>query len=176
MKKILITASAALFLLSCVSSGEPASLRTAAFVDMERFMGDWYVVALIPTPFEKNIANGVENYRMNDKGEILVTYTYRKGSPEGKEKTMRQKGWIINSETNAEWKVRPLWPLKLPYYVLEVGSDYGYTVIGTDSKDYLWIMSRKPAMDGKELEEIIARMVERGYDRDSMQFMVQDWG
>ena len=176
MKKISLIAAAVIFVFSCASSGEQDPVRTALYVDLERFMGDWYVVALLPTPFEKNIANGVENYRLNDKGEILVTYTYRKGSPEGKEKVMRQKGWIVDDVSNAEWRVRPLWPLKLPYYVLEVGGDYDYTVIGTDSLDYLWIMSREPAMDGAELEEIIARMGERGYDREKIQFMEQEWG
>ncbi|MDC7223308.1 MAG: lipocalin family protein [Spirochaetales bacterium] len=165
-----------LFVLSCTTTKEgPASFGTAEYVDRERFWGDWYVQALIPTVWEKNIANGVETYSQEEDGSILVTYRFRKGSPQGREKVMYQKGWIVDEESNGEWRVSPLWPLKFPYYVWEVGSDYDYAVIGTDSYNYLWIMSRSPVMDGALLEEIIGRMVSRGYRRDKIVMMEQVW-
>jgi apolipoprotein D and lipocalin family protein len=165
-----------LVFLSCatVGEGEPFH-KTADYVNLERFQGDWYVIALIPSIIEKNIANGVENYRLTEKGEIRVTYTFRKGSPLGKKKVTGQRGWVIDKKTNAEWRVRPIWPLKLHYYILEVGSNYEYTVIGTNNYDYLWIMARTPEMEGDLLEEIIGRMVDRGFDRDRIIFMEQSW-
>lgn len=164
------------FIISCATTSNDAPfLRTVDYVDLERFQGDWYVIALIPSIIEKNIANGVENYQLTEKGEIRVTYTFRKGSPVGKEKVTGQRGWIWNTQTNAEWRVRPLWPLKLPYYILELGEEYDYTVIGTNSFDYLWIMARSPAMDPDQLNEIIDRMVDRGFERDKIIFMEQKW-
>ncbi|MGC9312441.1 MAG: lipocalin family protein [Sediminispirochaetaceae bacterium] len=148
--------------------------ETVPYVDLERFAGDWYVIAVIPTPFEKNAVNGIENYSINEDGTIQVRYTFRKGSPGGKQKVMYQKGWIYNPETNADWRVRPIWPLKLPYYILELAEDYSYTVVGTNNYKYLWIMARKPAMDKTVYDEVVSRMAQRGYDTDKIQRMKQD--
>ena len=151
--------------------------KTVEYVDLEKFSGDWYVIALIPTAFERKAANGVENYSINNKdGTIQVRYTFRKGSPEGKEKIMYQKGWVYNEETNAEWRVRPLWPLKLPYYILDLDEEYSYTIVGTNNYNYLWIMARNPVMENSLLENLIANMVEIGYEKDKIQYMTQSWG
>ncbi|MBN2625646.1 MAG: lipocalin family protein [Spirochaetales bacterium] len=175
MKKVVGLIPLIIIMISCASSGEQPFQPTVDYVDMERFMGDWYVIGLIPTVFEKDIANGVENYSRRENGEIRVRYSFRKKSPQGKEKVMFQRGWIVDSATNAEWEVSPLWPLRLPYYVLELGENYDYTVIGTNNFDYLWIMSRTPSIEESLLEDIIRRMEKRGYDRERILFMDQVW-
>lgn len=147
--------------------------QTVDYVDMEKFSGDWHVIALIPTSFEKGAEDGIENYSFDDKGNIRVKYTFKKGKGELKEKVMYQKGWIYNYKTNAEWRVQPLWPLKLPYYIMELDKDYSYTVIGTNNYKYLWIMARSSEMDQNILDEITDRMVERGFDRDKIIMMKQ---
>jgi len=46
-------------LTGCVEDGgEP--METVPYVDLERFMGDWYVVANIPTTIEKGAHNAVD--------------------------------------------------------------------------------------------------------------------
>ena len=176
MRKLLFPILILSYLTSCVSyTGDQPFQPIAEGVDINRFLGDWFVIALLPTPMEKSIANGVENYSLRENGEIRVTYTFRKGNPSGREKVMYQRGWIVDTHTNAEWRVRPLWPLKLPYYILEVGDDYSYTVIGTNKYDYLWIMSREPSLEPHLLEEIIRRMEERGYSMNDLVYMEQNW-
>ena len=46
------------------SSMEP--LKTVDHVDIGRFMGDWYVIANIPTYIEKGAHNAIESYRLDD--------------------------------------------------------------------------------------------------------------
>lgn len=142
--------------------------KSVNYVDMDRFSGDWYVIALIPTFLEKKATDGIENYSINDEGEIRVEYTYKK---DGKDKVMYQKGWIYNEETNSEWRVQPLWPLKMPYYILELGDDYSYTIIGTNNYDYLWIMARTEIMDKPILNDVINRMADRGFNREKIIYM-----
>lgn len=165
-----------IMLTSCATTMKEPFHKTTEYVDLEKFSGDWYVIALLPTFIEKSAANGIENYSLLDNGEIRVRYTFRKGSPDGKEKIMYQRGWIYNKDTNADWRVRPLWPLKLPYYILELDEKYTYTVIGTNNHKYLWIMSRTPKMDSDLLTAIFDRMEQRGYDKNTIQFMEQKWG
>ena len=63
-----------LFLIGCSTSKvswDP--LQTVPYVDINRFMGDWYVIANIPTFIEKRATNAMESYKLNNKGEIETT-------------------------------------------------------------------------------------------------------
>jgi hypothetical protein len=64
---------------------------------------------------------------------------------------------ITDPETNAEWRIQPVWPLRFPYLVLEVGKEYEYTVIRVPNRKYIWIMSRESEMD----ESLYASLSER---------------
>jgi len=57
-----------------------APIRTVPSVDLSRFMGDWYVIAHIPTFVEDEAYNAVESYRLDDDGTIATVFTFRQGS------------------------------------------------------------------------------------------------
>jgi apolipoprotein D and lipocalin family protein len=144
-------------------------------MDMGKFLGSWYVVGLLPSAFEKGAANGIETYSIDGKGDIRVEYVFYKGGPEGKKTVMHQKGWIVDKEKNTEWLVQPLWPLKLPYLIIDLAEDYRYTAIGTDNYKYVWIMSRTPVIAESDYEGILARLAARGYKTAAIQRMQQVW-
>lgn len=146
------------------------------YVDIQRFMGDWYVISSIPTVFEKGAVNAIETYTWNEKkGIVDVGFTYRVGSPDGKVKSMTQRGFIYDSESNAEWRVQPLWPLKLGYLIIDLADDYSYTVVGVPSRNYLWIMAREPALSDSVYQGILDRVAAQGYDLDAIQLVPQEW-
>ena len=45
-------------------------LETVDYVDLEKFMGDWYVIANIPTFIEKGAVNAIESYKLDSKGRV----------------------------------------------------------------------------------------------------------
>ena len=47
-------------------------MKTVDQVDIDRFMGPWYVIANIPTFLEKGAHNAVETYSLNDDGTIAT--------------------------------------------------------------------------------------------------------
>ncbi len=139
--------------------------KTVDFVDMERFMGDWYVVAGRFTALEKNVFNAVESYTWNENAKrIDISFNYNKGSLTGPVKSIPQKGWIYNKETNAHWKVSPFWPLKLDYLVIGLAADYDWTVIGVPNEKYVWIMSRNPHLPKETIQTIIDELDRNGYN------------
>ena len=71
-----------LLFTACAASRRPP-IRTVPQVDLGRFMGDWYVIANIPTFVEKRAHNAVESYRLDSDGTIATTFTFRKGSFDG---------------------------------------------------------------------------------------------
>jgi apolipoprotein D and lipocalin family protein len=138
--------------------------KTVSKVEIDRFMGKWYVMAGRFTFLESEVHNGVEIYTWNEKEKrIDISFTFNKGSLTGKEKSIPQKGWIENNQTNAHWKVSPFWPLKFDYLVLDLADDYSWTAIGVPNGKYLWIMSRQKMMPEKQLNDIITRLKESGY-------------
>ena len=69
-------------------------IHTVLSVDLNRFMGDWYVIANIPTTIEKDAYNAVESYRLAEDGTIETTFTFNKGGFDGPLKTYHPRGYI----------------------------------------------------------------------------------
>ncbi len=156
-------------------SGAHHGQKLETHVNLEKFMGDWYVIASIPTMFEKGAVNAVENYTWNDKGYVDVTFTYIKDKPDGKAKRMTQKGFIYDESSNAEWRVQPIWPLRLGYLILDLAEDYSYTVIGVPNRKYLWIMAREPSLSDSVYQKILKDVEQQGYAVSEIQKVPQSW-
>ena len=75
-------------------------MKTVDYVDIERFMGDWYVIANIPTFIEKGATNAIESYKLGNKGVIETTFTFYQDSPDGEKKVYRPKGFIYNTNNS----------------------------------------------------------------------------
>jgi apolipoprotein D and lipocalin family protein len=163
----------------CASTNTPPLEAMDRKVDLERFMGDWYVIGFIPVtiPFfsEEGAHNGVESYRLTEDGVIETTYTFRKGSFDGPEKRMTPKGWVYNEETNAEWRMQFLWPFKAAYLIVYLDEDYQRTIIGVPSRKYVWIMSRDPQLSDADYQELLDQAARVGYDTEKVQRVPQRW-
>jgi len=158
--------------VSACSSPEP--LRTVDHVDLKRFMGDWYVIANIPTSIEKGAHNAVESYRLNDDGTIATTFTFRDGSFNGETKSYHPRGFV-QDESNTVWGMQFVWPIKADYRVIYLDEDYKVTVIGRNKRDYVWIMARKPEIPEPEYQSILVMLGSVGYDTSEIQRVPQRW-
>lgn len=172
MKNWQLLLSALFFLSSCSFGGK---MKTVNQVDLQRFMGSWYVIAIIPNFIEKNAVNGIESYKLNDNNSIDIEYRFHKNSPEGKQKVMHPKAWVYDKETNAEWRVQFFWPFKFPYLIIDLADDYRYTVIGVPNRKFVWIMSRTPEITDSDYEKILARLKKNGYEIEKIKKMPQIW-
>ena len=151
-------------------------MKTVEKVDLQRFMGRWYVLAGRFTFLEKDVNNGVETYTFNsDQNRIDVDFTYHRGSPDGAIKSIPQKAWVYNQATQAHWKVSPLWPFKFDYLIVALDQEYLWTAVGVPDQKYLWIMAR----DWKNSESIIAEAIKSlsnsGYDTRDLVRVPQVW-
>ena len=171
--RILTTAFIAMFLSACNS--EEGGLETVNYVDIERFMGPWYVIANIPTFLEKGAHNAIETYSLNDDGTIATHFTFRKDSFDGKQKDYNPKGWILDEETNARWGMRFVWPIKADYRIVWLDKDYSVTVIARDARDFVWIMAREPEIPAELYDEIVAFVASIGYDTSKLERVPQRW-
>jgi apolipoprotein D and lipocalin family protein len=152
----------------------PAPIRTVESVDIERFMGDWYVIAAIPTFIEKKSYNAVESYRLDSDGTILTTFRFNKGGLEGPLKTYTPRGFIRDGESNAVWEMQFIWPFKAEYRVIYLTEDYSQTVIGRSKRDYVWIMARRPSIPEEDYNYILQFLREQGYTLDKLRKVPHD--
>ena len=155
-----------LFLTACDSR---PSLDTVDTVDLQRFMGDWYVIASIPTVFEREAYNPIENYALNADGSIATTFTFNAGSTEGESKIFRATGFVQNTQTNAQWGMQFVWPIKADYRIVYLDKDYQYTIIARQKRDYVWIMARSPLITAERLDQLRALVAAMGYDTQLLQ-------
>ena len=176
MKSMRITLAALLLTLTlsaCAARGP--QMKTVNYVDLERFMGDWYVIANIPTFLEKNAHNAVETYELNDDGSIQTTFTFLKGGFDGEKKQYNPKGFITNTDTNATWGMRFVWPIKADYRIVYLDDDYSQTIIARQKRDFIWIMARTPDITEEDYDRLVALAGRIGYDTSKIERVPQKW-
>jgi len=154
------------------SAMEP--LQPVERVDLERFMGDWYVIANIPTAIERGAHNAIESYRLDSDGTVATTFTFRDGAFDGPRKAYHPRGFI-RSESNAVWGMQFVWPIKADYRIVYLDEDYSVTVIGRNKRDYVWIMAREPSIPEAEYLRIVERVEAMGYDISELEKVPQQW-
>jgi len=148
----------------------------AGSIDIQDFMGCWYVQANIPTFLDAGSTNNVELYRWNEKeSRIDVTFQYTK---DGKDTLSYQKGWVDNEQATL-WRLHPrllwvFWPFNLPYVLTYVAEDFSSAIVGYPDRSYLWIMTREVHPDAAEVERLINMAVDQGYKREDINMVAND--
>ena len=171
--RTVVLATLAAGLAACAAKGP--EMKTVDYVELERFMGDWYVIANIPTFLEKDAYNAVETYTLNEDGTIDTRFTFNKGSFDGKAKSFNPKGFITDPKTNALWGMRFVWPIKADYRIVYLDEDYSQTVIARQKRDFVWIMARTPDLPSQDYDALVEFVADLGYDTGKLQRVPQRW-
>jgi len=138
-------------------------------------MGDWYVIANIPTFIEEGAHNAVESYRLDEDGTIATTFTFRDGDFDGELKRYNPRGFVRDDPSKAVWGMQFIWPFKAEYRIIYLSDDYTRTIIGRSARDYVWIMARSPQIDDREYQAMVALLAEVGYDVSQVRKVPQRW-
>jgi apolipoprotein D and lipocalin family protein len=151
-----------------------APLPLVEDVDLDRFMGRWYVLASIPTFLERGAHNAVEAYRREPDGTIATTFTFRRGGFDG-DLVQYSPRAFVSDESPALWGMQFAWPIKAEYRIVYLAPDYSQTVIGRSARDYAWLMARTPEVAESDYQRFTALLSELGYDTTSVQRAPQRW-
>lgn len=142
-------------------------LEVVSAVDLSRYAGRWYEISRLPNRFEKKCADSVTaTYTLRSDGKVDVVNRCRKTN--GKYTTATGKAKIVDKKTNAKLKVTFFWPFYGDYWILDLGPNYEYAVVGSPDRDYLWILSRTPQLDEQLYERLLSEMEKRGFATDKM--------
>ena len=148
-------------------------VRTVEQVDLKRYLGDWYEVARFPNRFQRQCAGDVRaSYAMRPDSRLDVVNRCR-----GADGITEARGVarIADARTSAKLKVRfaPAWLSFLPsvwgdYWIIGLAGDYSWAVVGAPDREYLWILSRTPSLEGSAMEAARAAARHQGFDLERL--------
>jgi lipocalin len=143
-------------------------------VDLEKYMGTWYEIARFPHSFEKNLVGVTATYSLKPNGKVDVVNKGYKNTLDGKLKKAKAFAKLPDPEVTGRLKVFFFWPFGADYIILELDQDnYQYALVGSSSKNYLWILSRTPQMDPKTYDMLVSKAAQRGYDVSQLEVVPQ---
>lgn len=151
-------------LAACRSGSVKPTIPPAPHVDIPRFMGDWYVIAHIPTYPERDAHAAVESYALRPDGRIQTTFRYRKGALDAPIRIMHPVGTVRAGSSGAVWGMQFAWPIQAEYVIVYVDDDYQQTIVGRSKRDYVWLMARTPHIPAADYEARIRQIAALGYD------------
>ena len=143
------------------ASGMPA-LATVPQVDLARYMGLWYEIARIDHWFQKGCINSSATYTMLPDGDVEVINRCVDGK-DGRIREVKGRAWSVDPVGNSRLKVSFFRPFRGDYWIVELGRDYEYAVVGAPNRRYLWILARQPVMDESVYNGILERLRIQGF-------------
>ncbi|MBN1770985.1 MAG: lipocalin family protein [Deltaproteobacteria bacterium] len=159
---VLTLAVAATLVPGCGRSTWPVSdLPVVESVDLRRYVGRWYEIASIPQWFQAGCSASTATYALRADGDVDVLNSC---IVDGELDTARGRAWVVDPGTNARLKVEFAWPFAGDYWIVELGRDYDYVVVGHPERSALWILARRPRMDDRLYRGILERLAAVGYD------------
>jgi len=142
-------------------------LMTVPNVELTRYMGVWYEIARLDHFFQKGCLGSTATYVLKPDGEVEVLNR----CVNEKDHSMREakgRAWLAAPGDNSRLKVSFFWPFRTDYWIIDLGKEYEYAVVGDPDRKYLWVLSRTPAMDDAVYKKILDSAAAQGFAIDRL--------
>ena len=144
---------------------EQNTLEVVPHVELKKYSGKWYEIAHLPARFQEGCNDTTATYTLSEDGSISVLNECRRN---GKAKQAKGKAKVVDKNSGAKLKVTFFWPFYGDYWIMKLGNDYEYAVVGTPNRKYLWILSRTPHMDAELFSQLTESAKSQGFDVHSL--------
>lgn len=148
-------------------TGLPAGIAPVEGFDASRYQGRWYEIMRLDHSFERGLSHVTADYALREDGRLdvvnrgLAQADCRWRSAEGIARFQGDPG-------TGSLSVTFFWPFAGGYHLFALDrQDYGWAAVAGPSRDYLWILARRPDL----APEIREQLVDLARDLD---FPVQD--
>ncbi len=151
-----------LLLAGCSTcNANPVDNTTVSEFDLDRYMGKWYEVARIDNRYQRNLTAVTAEYSLGKGDRItIVNRGYNPSNGEWREVEARGE----TTSTVGRLKVSFFLFVTSEYNIMDLGENYEWALVGTKSSNFLWIISRTPALPADTLNHIISLAEKRGYN------------
>jgi apolipoprotein D and lipocalin family protein len=152
------------------TSGPP--LDVASNVDLSRFQGKWYEIARLPRTTQTDCHGTTAFYTQASDGSFSFVNQCNVGSATGPLKTVSMTASVPNASVPAKLAL-DVGGYVGDYWILEVGANYEYAVVGHPSRLYWWVLSRTPSLEASTMQGVIARATSDQFDMSQLQYTPQ---
>ena len=157
-------------LLSGCQSDPP--LEVAPSVNLAQLQGKWYEIARLPRSTEVDCHGTTAFYTQAPDGSLSLVNQCNVGSAEGVLQTVAMTATVPDTSVPAKLALN-VGGYTGDYWILEVGPNYEYAVVGHPSRLYLWILSRTPTLDTTTMSGILTRADSAHFDTTQLEYTPQ---
>ncbi|MBL7714066.1 MAG: lipocalin family protein [Bdellovibrionales bacterium] len=152
------------------SAHDFAELKTVPSVDLNRYTGVWHQIAFFPTRFQRKCTlDTTAEYGLRADGKISVRNECTKNES-GKRVSIEGTARVVDPVSLAKLKVKFFWFAPAgDYWIIDLGSNYEYAVVGTPDRDYLWVLSRTPTISQNVYDQLVARAKAQQFPVEKLQ-------
>ena len=144
-------------------------------IDINKYLGKWYEIATIPQAFQAGMKGVTAEYSLNEDKTIKVINS---GYLNGELKQI--VGTATATDKDDLFKVSFFPNIYSDYKILAIDIDinrnideedwtYANVLVGGETLNSLWILSRKPKMDKELFDRFIYVADKNGYNADKLQ-------
>ena len=165
-----------------LSSTGAAFARTSAPnplkpVSREVYAGRWYEIARTPNAMQKDCQGPTTDFQDRGSAGFTVIETCHRGSARGVVKIVTAKARIIAPGDNTRFRLSYLGGLiHQDYWILDHADDNGWLLMGTPGGNYVWLLSRRPALPNATLAAAVGRAGALGYPSSRLIYPTQAGG
>ena len=151
--------------------------ETVESVDLESYAGLWYEFARYDTPFDEDAVGVTAEYTLNDDGTVQVLNEGFVGGLDGTPTSIEGVAQVVDTETKAKLTVtfdRPdIAGIEFDYWIIELDEDYEWAVVTNATRFVLYILSRTPTLEDDVYEDLLYRVVKKGFEADRLELTPQ---
>lgn len=161
-KRLLVRIITGIILVAfCSCSSNYPPLDVVDNVDIQKYLGKWYEIARLPNSFQKECDCTTAEYGIIDSTTLSIL---NKCIKNGELDDAKGKAFVVEGTNNAKLRVQFFWPFRGDYWIIELDENYHWAVVGTPSREYLWILSRTPQIDEQLYNSLVEKAKAKGFD------------
>lgn len=166
-----------------VRADAPGEVRPVSGFEVDRYLGLWHEIALIPTRFQEDCTAGTTATYGPAEDIEGITVLNSCIEADGSRSTADGRARFTGSPEEGALEVAFvsllgvwLWPLAGDYIVFALDPDYRWAAIGHPSRDYGWILARDERLAPEVLKRIRSEFREAGYDTCALRLSPRELG
>ena len=133
--------------------------------DSQKYMGTWYEVARFQHSFEKDVIRTTADYTLREDGTIGVVNAGVDVNDPSKKKEARAVAHLVKGDVPGYLRVSFFRPFYGDYRIIALDEkNYQYALVTSDTRDYLWILSRTKTMDPAVYASLVETARKAGLD------------
>lgn len=157
-----------IIILLSACAGIPHGVSVVEGFEVDRYLGRWYEIARLDHVFERDLLDIQAEYGLRGDGGLTVLNSGWDAAS-GERRQAEGKAYFVENSSIGRLQVSFFGPFYGGYNVIALDKvGYQWVMLCGPNRDYLWILSRTPQLDGQILPALIGRAKELGFAVDKL--------